>query len=36
VDTNGDGKHETVKLWSLIGPGDDGEPVLTLMLEGED
>lgn len=36
VDTNGDGKHKTVKLWSLIGPGDDGEPVLTIMLEGED
>ena len=36
VDTNGDGKHNTVKLWSLIGPGDDGEPVLTVMLEGED
>ena len=36
VDTNGDGKHKTVKLWSLIGPGDDGEPVLTVMLEGED
>ncbi len=26
----------TWKLWSLIGPGDDGEPVLTIMLEGED
>ena len=36
VDTNGDGKHKTVKLWSLIGPGDEGEPVLTIMLEGED
>jgi len=23
-------------LWSLIGPGDEGEPVLTIMLEGED
>ena len=36
VDTNGDGKHKTVKLWSLVGPGDGGEPVLTIMLEGED
>lgn len=36
VDTAGDGKHNTVKLWSLIGPGDNGEPVLTIMLEGED
>lgn len=36
VDTNGDGKHKTVKLWALIGPGDDGEAVLTIMLEGED
>lgn len=32
-----DGRQSnTVKLWSLIGPGDDGEPVLTIMLEGED
>lgn len=36
VDTNGDGKHKTVKLWCLCGPGDDGEAVLTIMLEGED
>ncbi|MBI5725040.1 MAG: hypothetical protein HZA50_13850 [Planctomycetes bacterium] len=25
-----------VKLWALIGPGDEGEAVLTLMLENED
>lgn len=32
-----DGKaHQTVKLWALCGPGDAGEPVLTIMLEGED
>lgn len=32
-----DGKrHQTVRLWSLSGPGDQGEPVLTVMLEGED
>ncbi len=36
VDANGDGKLNTVKLWSLCGPGDDAEPVLTIMLEGED
>lgn len=32
-----DGKRQhAVKLWALIGPGDEGEPVLTVMLEGED
>lgn len=36
VDEHGDGKHTTVKLWCQCGPGDDGEPVLTVMLEGED
>jgi hypothetical protein len=36
VDERGDGRHKTVSLWSHIGPGDQGEPVLTLMLEGED
>jgi hypothetical protein len=30
------GQHNDVKLWALIGPGDEGEPVLTIMLEGED
>jgi hypothetical protein len=25
-----------LKLWSHVGPGDDGEAVLTVMLEGED
>jgi len=25
-----------VRLWSLIGPGDTAEPVITIMLEGED
>jgi len=29
-------KHEDVALWALCGPGDEGEPVLTVMLEGED
>jgi len=27
---------EPVKLWSKCGPGDNAEPVLTIMLEGED
>jgi hypothetical protein len=27
---------KTVRLWCQIGPGDSGEPVLTLMCEGED
>lgn len=36
VDVNGEGHHETVKLWALCGPGDDATPVITVMLEGED
>jgi hypothetical protein len=36
ADTNGDGKHTTVNLWCQIGPGDNAEPVMTIMLEGED
>ena len=36
VDVDGDGHHEQVKLWALCGPGDDAQPVITLMLEGED
>jgi hypothetical protein len=36
VDVTGDGRHETVKLWALCGPGDDASPVITIMLEGED
>ena len=27
---------EGIKLYGQIGPGDEGEPVLTVMLEGED
>lgn len=27
---------EDVRMWALIGPGDNAEPVLTIMLEGED
>ena len=29
-------KHEIVRLWSLCGPGDTPEPVITIMVEGED
>ncbi len=36
VDVHGDGRHETVSLWALCGPGDDAQPVITIMLEGED
>ena len=36
LDVNGDGHHETVRLWALCGPGDDAEPVITIMLQGED
>ena len=28
--------HETVSLYVHCGPGDKAEPVLTIMLEGED
>ena len=24
------------RLWACVGPGDDSEPVLTVMLRGED
>ena len=30
------GRREKVTCWSVCGPGDEGEPVLTVMLEGED
>ena len=29
-------QHETVQLKCLCGPGDDGEPVLTILLSHED
>ena len=29
-------RQETVELKSICGPGDDGEPVLTIMLTTED
>jgi len=36
---NGDRVHfclGQIAAWALCGPGDDGRPVLTVMLEGED
>ena len=27
---------DDARLWAHVGPGDDGEPVLTIMCEGED
>jgi hypothetical protein len=27
---------QAIAMWASVGPGDQGEPVLTLMLEGED
>lgn len=37
VDTDGTGQHnKLVELWALIGPGDTADPVLTIMLLGED
>ena len=29
-------KAVPVELWSKCGPGDDAEPVITIMLKGED
>src|SRR5688572_6853858 len=29
-------KPEPVKMWAKMGPGDEMEPVITIMLEGED
>ena len=36
VDQQGQGRTQPVHLWCQCGPGDDAEPVLTIMLEGED
>lgn len=30
------GKQETVPVWATVSGGDTGEPVITIMLEGED
>jgi hypothetical protein len=31
-----DFQFEGTDAWALVGPGDEGEPVLTVMLVGED
>lgn len=30
------GRQERVKVIAVVGPGDEGEPVLTIMLPGDD
>ena len=30
------GRQEKVKVVAVVGPGDEGEPVLTVMLPGDD
>jgi len=35
VDVYGNGHYESVRLWALCGPGDDANPVITIMLKGE-
>jgi hypothetical protein len=34
--TDGERKRETVRLKAICGPGDDAEPVITIMLPDED
>lgn len=36
VDIHGNGHRARVPLYSLCGPGDNAEPVITIMLPGED
>jgi len=36
IDVHGTGKTVCVQLWASCGPGDQGEPVITIMLQGED
>ncbi|MAE81271.1 MAG: hypothetical protein CMB80_00955 [Flammeovirgaceae bacterium] len=31
-----DTKHETIQLKSVCGPGDDAEPIITIMMPDED
>jgi len=33
---NGRTVTKAVKMWAKCGPGDSAEPVITIMLEGED
>lgn len=30
------GRQEKVKVIAVVGPGDEGEPVMTIMLPGDD
>ena len=30
------GRHERVRIIAVVGPGDHGEPVMTIMLPGDD
>ena len=34
--TDRHGRRRRVSLYALVGPGDDAEPVLTILLPGED
>lgn len=36
VDKHGNGRHTKVDLFSVCGPGDNTEPVITILLRGED
>jgi hypothetical protein len=36
VDVHGNGRPSKVDLYSVVGPGDEGEPVITIMLPDED
>lgn len=36
VDEHGNGHPKPIQLYSVCGPGDNGEPVLTIMLRNED
>jgi hypothetical protein len=37
VDVDGSGQNrKTVSMWALVGPGDTPDPVMTIMLQGED
>lgn len=36
IDTHGNGRKTRVELKSICGPGDSAEPVITILLRGED
>jgi hypothetical protein len=36
VDVHNGRRLERKDLWAHIGPGDNGEPVITIMMQGED